>query len=523
MAVPAHAATARTSHADAGTPISVSALAWSDPQIDATSGTTNTVTFTIDDSNAAAGDLYGDVALRKQGATPGTYLGLALDVPFDMNNEDYGTAQFVSGTAQSATFTYTYAVPRYAATTSATWTVATLTASDYQQDHLTETASGLSGFADSFTATELVDSTPPQYSDVTYSPNTLNQDQPYVYVGDSSTTAPYTLAIHDSDSGFWKGSLTLANADGETLKSTFAETVDTYSEASCGGLSSGDDFNALCAASVDLPEGLPYGTWVVSSITLWDNAGNHQTYSHLDAQPIQVTSNTVVSATALSAPSTLDTWTQSQTFQLSMNVLGAQQGVSAIYADFNGVEGSCEQLSTTPTENADGTYSVPVRMDVNSADCPLTGLVVVDGAGDVAVYGSDFAAPDTGVDIKETPDTSPPVLDSVSLDPTSISLSQTDGGQAAVTLHVTTQVAPVDSLDITLYDAQGDVVDESGGGAAEGPNGEVDEPVSLPYNITPGTYTIGLVLTDAGDLSSSYGTPDGLPMPGGPLTLTVTS
>ncbi|WP_345030491.1 hypothetical protein [Kutzneria kofuensis] len=38
----------------------------------------------------------------------------------------------------------------------------------------------------------------------------------------------------------------------------------------------------------------------------------------------------------------------------------------------------------------------------------------------------------------------------------------------------------------------------------------------------PGVYTIGFSLTDEGHLTTAYGPPNGQPMPGGPLTITVT-
>lgn len=45
--------------------------------------------------------------------------------------------------------------------------------------------------------------------------------------------------------------------------------------------------------------------------------------------------------------------------------------------------------------------------------------------------------------------------------------------------------------------------------------------LSLPA-LQPGTYTIGFRLTDAGSLSTAYG-PGATTVPGGPLTITVTS
>jgi hypothetical protein len=44
-----------------------------------------------------------------------------------------------------------------------------------------------------------------------------------------------------------------------------------------------DDTAASCAVAVTFPVGTAPGTWTVSKITLWDNAGNHATYSGLNS------------------------------------------------------------------------------------------------------------------------------------------------------------------------------------------------------------------------------------------------
>jgi len=43
----------------------------------------------------------------------------------------------------------------------------------------------------------------------------------------------------------------------------------------------------------------------------------------------------------------------------------------------------------------------------------------------------------------------------------------------------------------------------------------------LTSGLAAGTYTVGFTIVDVGGLQNTYG-PGGLPVPGGPLTLTVT-
>lgn len=95
------------------------------------------------------------------------------------------------------------------------------------------------------------------------------------------------------------------------------------------------------------------------------------------------------------SPNPVDNRTSWPTVTLSMSVSGAQQGVTAIYADPGNAAG-CEQTSTTPTLEPDGTLSVPILVFKDTVSCPMAGIAVVDGAGNVALYGPEYGAPDPG-------------------------------------------------------------------------------------------------------------------------------
>lgn len=76
-------------------------------------------------------------------------------------------------------------------------------------------------------------------------------------------------------------------------------------------------------------------------------------------------------------------------------------------------------------------------------------------------------------------------------------------------------------MSITVFDASGNFVTGIEGGAFDN-NGVVTNDVILPPNMPPGTYTVGFSIGNEAQMTTTYG-PGGVPVPGGPLTLTVTS
>jgi hypothetical protein len=106
-----------------------------------------------------------------------------------------------------------------------------------------------------------------------------------------------------------------------------------------------------------------------------------------------------------------------------------------------------------------------------------------------------------------------------------VSQSKINNPEIRLTAQVACQTAPINQDGIVVYDADGGEVYSSFGGVSVqgGLTGTLTTFVGLPYGLAPGTYTIGLTVYDAGHLSTAYGTPGGQPMPGGPLTITVTA
>jgi hypothetical protein len=517
-AAPASAATGAAARSAAHGKLAVTALSFSQSSVDASTGTaTVTLNWTVTDSNPNATDVAGLVDIRMAGSKPGTYIGMAAVGAYDLTGALTGDVQGNgSGTAQDASYSYTFAVPQYANATTARWEVSELTAQDDQGDTLTLTGAKLAALHAVLTATELVDSTAPTYDSLMFaSPG----QRAYVYDNGVSGSMTYYLEVLDAQSGFWRGSITLKGPGGQTARGTFSMVYSVTDDVDlCNGELSPDDNDALCTVTVTIPAGAAAGTWTVSTIRLTDNAGNVAVYRNIDALPITVTANAVVTASGFSAsPNQVNDWQNSATSTVSFTVSGAVDGVSAAYVD---AAGACVQ-SGTATVAAD-VVSVPMTVIVGTPSCTITGIAVLDGVGDLALYGSEYGAPSPGVTITQVPDT-PPVIASASLSPSSVPESTS---AQTVTLSVTTGsiLAPVTDIIASLYDSSGNQVAGAGAFFSGYLGSDATWPLSftVPANLAPGVYTVGMTVIDSTNLSTSY-SPSGQAIPGGPVQLTVTS
>ncbi|MGH3160144.1 MAG: hypothetical protein ACRDNF_26730 [Streptosporangiaceae bacterium] len=514
LAVTAAATTAAPAWASSSD-LQVTALSFAKSTVNATTGVAKVgLTWTITDSASTATAIKGDIYLGVPGSTPGTFASGTFKVAFQLGKK-YPVSS--SGTAQDSTYEYKFPVPEYAQETPAAWQVYELTAQDNAGNQLDLTGSGLSAFGAVLTAKEVVATSPPTYQDLSLYENE-SPVRPYLYVAPGKPDdAIYQFTVQDYPAGFSSGSIQVTGPGGVTITKNFAYKPKTQQ---CGYFGGGGPTDITCGVVVTYPGDSAAGTWAVSTLTLTDAAGNTATFTDLDGAPITVTSDQVVKATDFKAnPNPVNDWAPFQFFtvNVSMTVSGASDGVSAVYVDTDSEGGECTQTDSTPTVNGN-TVTVPLRVSSGMSLCQVTGIAVVDGAGNVSLYGQEYApAPDPYLLIRQLPDTIPPTATSASLDPASISSTQTP---VTLTIDVDTPIAPVNGLDIYVYNSKGKQVDEEGGGATEN-DGVVTGQVPLPNSLPPGVYTIGFTITDAGYLSTSYG-PGANPMPGGPLLLTVT-
>lgn len=379
--------------------LDVDALAFSAPTVNASAGgATVTLTWTVTDTNAAATTVAGDLDIQLAGSTAGTYVGPTYTVPYQYNTALANGASYVSGTPQDSTYSDTFTVPQYAPTATADWVVTQVTIQDDQSDTRTVDSAALATFDPVLTATESVDDTAPVFNSVSFYSASPNQsapstDRPYAY-NNGALTVQYQLIISDDQSGVWQGTVTFAGPDGATVNAPIQA-------ADAGAL------NVVYFADLAVPASSPTGVWTVSSVTATDYAGNTATYGDLDADPFTATKNDVISASALTlTPNPVDNSTSNQTVQLSYAVPAGQPAIQSVIVD-NVPLGpsnipSCQQESTTPVANADGTYSVPIEIYQGTEGCELTGIAFLDAAGDVAVYGDEYQAPASSLIITPT-------------------------------------------------------------------------------------------------------------------------
>ncbi|HEV2639183.1 MAG TPA: hypothetical protein VGX23_28845 [Actinocrinis sp.] len=372
----------------------------------------------------------------------------------------------------------------------------------------------------SFTADELVDSTGPNYEAVS-----LPSQSPVDF---DDAAAPvdltYTVEATDPESGFYKGTLVLAGPQGQTVSTDFAVQFDALGTTECGPDSPNWGSNdIICAVPVAIPPGSAAGTWSVSQLKLTNAAGAVANYRKLALDPITLTQNAVLSASGFSmTPSVVDNWVNQQNLTVTMTPAGAQGGIASVTVDTTPwcYDGTTNQ----PAVAADGTLSVTVRMfqGPSSKSCQVTGIAIVDGAGDVAAYGSANNGPALNLVSTQLPDTAPTLL-SAALGTTSV--VHGDSQADTLTMNVSS-IAGIDQSTYSIYDSDG-----SWAGASASKNynpvvtgGTITLSV-YPGSLAPGTYTIALGLNDANQLGTGYGAPNGVntPMPGGPLQFTVTA
>src|SRR5215211_4872804 len=95
--------------------LSLASLAFESQRVDATGEfTVVPLTWTVRNTDQQAGDLFGTVILRQEGATPGSYVGQTYQLDYRIG-ERRDRSEFVSGTPQRSTYRYYFVVPRYAA------------------------------------------------------------------------------------------------------------------------------------------------------------------------------------------------------------------------------------------------------------------------------------------------------------------------------------------------------------------------------------------------------------------------
>ncbi|MGW4461593.1 hypothetical protein [Micromonospora sp. NPDC004704] len=511
----AHAATPR---------LTLSALSFAQSTIDATQGSvSNRLTFTVTNTEPDAETVRGVVTLRTRSTVTGELVGheRIANYVFDSIWED---AAFVSGTPQESTYAYDFRVPRYSDAATTTWEVTKVTIVAGEREATVSGAKLQALPGSRFAAQTLVDASGPTIEEIR-----LANREPFLYVSDEPVAYPYDLTVQDYGAGFWKGTLKVAGPGGQSVTTPFTweREPDNSGAITCGGAyaGGGEEANRVaCTVPVTLPSGANPGNWRLTQLVLFNNAGARTTYQNPTVPSITVTSNSTVQASDfVVSPSEVDNWRADAVVELSMAVTGAHRGVASLRFWF---EAGCGQLAEAVTK-PDGRVAVAVRVSTGTAQCSLTGVTIVDGAGNAALYGSMFGAPDPQFSITRVASTEPPTALGATLSPTTAPASELSNmPPVELTVSAALKIAPARIATTYVYDADGNVVYQSWGSGDQAEDGTLTDYLYLGwYGLGVGEYRIGFTLTDVAEHTTSYGVlgdPASEPVPGGPLVFTIT-
>jgi hypothetical protein len=95
----------------------------------------------------------------------------------------------------------------------------------------------------------------------------------------------------------------------------------------------------------------------------------------------------------------------------------------------------------------------PISMFSIATSCTVAGIAVLDGVGNMAVYGTEYGEPDLGIKLTRVPDTTPPVATRASVSPASLPQSA-DSQFVGLTVDVSDPVAPVTEISETVSTPQ---------------------------------------------------------------------
>ncbi|MER5862978.1 hypothetical protein [Kitasatospora sp. NPDC002040] len=497
--------------------LALTALAFAEASVDATGGRARaTVEWTVTDTQQAATNVSGTVVVQ-QVDPAGRPVGRGYPVSFAFQRKWDTRATVVSGTAQAATYRYAFPVPRYAAVANTTWAVVGLTAADDKGTELSLGRARLGTFHNSFTATELIDTTGPAVDNA----YVVSEQPQYRYLDGKPVAVAYDVVASDYEAGVYAGELTVRGPDGTTVTGGFTLERDGGNLYTCGeGTGNGDTDEVRCRVEVQLPAGAAPGDWTITRARLTDNTGNVAVHRNLALAPVHLTRNAQLKADGLTiGPKLFNNWTSPTELTVSLKPVGALKGVASVTV-LTADDCSSNQTVDAPVLQADGTIAVKLWiLPIYTRSCTVTGIALRDGAGRSAAYGAAFNGPALNLVATQLPDSTDPVATSAVLSATELRTSQMPQS-LGLTVGASSPVG-ITGTSFTIYDAAGVSQGGGGGGAAPGPDGKFH--LGFYGSLPAGTYTVGFTITSSGGRSAMYGYPNGagLPVPSGPLTFTV--
>jgi hypothetical protein len=491
--------------------ITISNVAFAVDQVDVTTGWSYVdLTWAIADTSPTATQIKGTVTIKEYVGQRA--VGPEQTVRYSLVPEWPALVSAEPGsTVASSTYRYEFLVPQYGSATNRTWRVTRITAEDD-----TGLIRRLGGDVARLAATGLVDTTAPTIFFM------IKTDTPEpIFDSGSGVTLRYNLRIDEPESGFWKGRVVFAGPGGARVTVPLRLVDRGEPWPYCGDSPVFVLSDVECTIALTVPAGSPSGTWRITSVVLTNTAEITAPAADADPIPIRVTRNDRVSATDFAlVPTNVDNWRENAPLTLRLRPTAAQGGLARV-----AVHTSCWAVSDTPTFATDGTASVEFVMPTFLRRCDFEGILLTDGAGNIAVYGTVYGAPALDLVATTTPDTTPPVATAVSMTQTVRLASDTSPIGVHATVDDTTG-APINRYSVTFYSTATQAsVGGGSGGISTGSDGVVGMTAHVG-RLPVGTYIAGFTLTDAADHNAFYGYPYGSnpnvqPMPGGPLILTV--
>ena len=381
--------------AAAGPVLEITSIAFDRVEVDVTEDyATANLTWTITNRSARADQINGAVELRQFNGEE--QVGLPHTVSYSFNGG--WTPVRGTGTAQESTYSYDFPVPRYSSAARTVWRVTKVTIADDAAHARTVRDPGPAAV----TTTQLVDADGPTVEQVYF-----GFDQPRAFYDDGSgVTLNYQVTIRDQ-SAFRRGKLTLAGPGGTRLSSTF-QLVQSGTQWLCNGETVWDPTWLTCSVPVVVPPGSTSGAWRIARVELTDAFGNTKADSVPEQpEPIQVTRNDVISATDFALTRTeVNNWRRRASTDLTFEPHGLVGGLASVEVAVNW----CSQPSLVPPVGDDGTVAVEIVMPAeHTSSCEFDGVKLTDGAGNVALYGTEYGAPGLYLVVRQVPDDKAPV------------------------------------------------------------------------------------------------------------------
>jgi hypothetical protein len=313
----------------------------------------------------------------------------------------------------------------------------------------------------------------------------------------------------------------LSGPGGARVTTPIEVTMGIHGFPQCGRTETFDFTEAFCDIDVTIPAGSPSGAWSVISFQLTNNVGLTQRFTGADLgdEPIQVTRNDIVSASDFAlTPSQVNNWRETQTIVLGLRPAGVQSGLSTVRIH----RPESTRLVQSPPIAADGTVSIPITMLDVFDRITVDGVVLTDGAGNVAAYGTVFGGPPLDLTTIRVPDTTRPVALTAVVTPSSRVSSDTDRSFSVDVTIDDDGLAPLTQYSVSFFNANGATVGGAQGSLEQPPPGGTLH-LRGTLSLAPGTYTAAFTLFDKAGNFTMYGYPsaNSLLPPNGPLVITI--